>query len=129
MTEINEQVLERLQWKDFSLLPDKNDQVLVLIYDDENKAQSFQKLLLENDFDLLLLKDSEDRHGIQIQFLNPDYAIETYFNKTEKTYPIRERIKKGVKYISTGIVDKSIPGGKHILYDMRLKELKNVANY
>ncbi len=51
-SEINEELLNELTWKDFSYLP--NEKVFVLLYSDLNKGIEFQKLLHGNDFDFCL---------------------------------------------------------------------------
>lgn len=122
MSQITEEQLQELHWNDFSILEHQEDQVLVLVYEDPLKAQKFLTLLHENEFEIRFLTEANtDRHIIEITFKESEYTIRTVFNKTETSYPIKSRIQTGIKYLSTGIVDKQHRDGKRVLYDQRLK--------
>ena len=128
MSEITEQLLQELHWNDFSILQHQNEQVLVLIYNEPEKAQKFLKLLHEKAFDIrFFTEEGSDRHIIEITFKNTDLTVRTVFNKTEKTYPIKPRIEKGIKYLSTGILDKEHQDGKRVLYDQHLKIIDQIS--
>ncbi len=104
MSEITAELLQELHWRDFSIMPHDDSQVLVLVYDDHNNAERLLRLLHEKPFDIKILKeDGTSKHMIDLTFLESDLTIRTVFNKTEETYPIAERIANGVKHLSTGI--------------------------
>jgi len=105
MSEVTNEKLNRLIFRDFSLMPYQRHLVLILIFEEMAQAEEFIELLRTNEFNVQLLEEENTgRHIIKIIFLESNLVMKAVFNKTEATYPVRSRMNLGINNIATGFL-------------------------
>ncbi len=127
MADITEELLQDLHWMDFSLMPHNGHLVLILVYEDQAKAEQFLELLRTFPFNVRFISENlTGRHILEIIFLESNFVVRTVFNKTEDNYPVRSRLHLGVNHITTGIRGQN----NQILWNHgNMKEIDQTNNF